>query len=52
MMVVKDDTLKIMKNLRKNDNRICYLNLSRNFGKETAMIAGLDYAKRRLCSYN
>lgn len=41
----KDDTLKIMKELRKNDNRICYLNLSRNFGKETAMIAGLDYSK-------
>ena len=41
----KDDTLKIIKNLRKKDTRICYLNLSRNFGKETAMIAGLDYAK-------
>ncbi len=41
----KDDTLKIIQNLRKNDNRICYLNLSRNFGKETAMIAGLDYSK-------
>ena len=41
----KDDTLKIMQELRKNDNRICYLNLSRNFGKETAMIAGLDYSK-------
>ena len=41
----KDNTLKIMKELRSKDNRICYLNLSRNFGKETAMIAGLDYAK-------
>lgn len=41
----KDDTLKIIQNLRKNDNRICYVNLSRNFGKETAMIAGLDYSK-------
>ena len=41
----QDDTLKIIKDLRKNDKRICYLNLSRNFGKETAMIAGLDYAK-------
>lgn len=41
----KDDTLKIMQELRKNDNRICYLNLSRNYGKETAMIAGLDYSK-------
>lgn len=41
----KDDTLKIIQELRKNDNRVCYLNLSRNFGKETAMIAGLDYSK-------
>lgn len=41
----KDNTLNIMKNLRENDNRVCYLNLSRNYGKETAMIAGLDYTK-------
>ena len=41
----KDNTLKIMKELRRHDKRVCYLNLSRNFGKETAMIAGLDYAK-------
>ncbi len=41
----KDNTLAVMKELRNIDNRICYLNLSRNFGKETAMIAGLDYAK-------
>lgn len=41
----KDDTLKIMKDLHIADSRICYLNLSRNYGKETAMIAGLDYAK-------
>lgn len=40
-----DNTLSIIKSLRQKDNRICYLNLSRNFGKETAMIAGLDYAK-------
>lgn len=42
----KDNTLKIMQDLRVTDNRVCYLNLSRNFGKETAMIAGLDYANR------
>ena len=41
----KDNTLNIIKKLRSKDKRICYLNLSRNFGKETAMIAGLDYAK-------
>ena len=39
----KDSTFKIMQELRKKDKRVCYLNLSRNFGKETAMIAGLDY---------
>lgn len=41
----KDDTFNIMKKLREQDTRVCYLNLSRNYGKETAMIAGLDYAK-------
>lgn len=41
----KDNTLKVIQDLRVTDNRICYLNLSRNYGKETAMIAGLDYAK-------
>ena len=39
----KDKTLEIMQELREKDKRVCYLNLSRNFGKETAMIAGLDY---------
>lgn len=41
----KDDTLDIIKLLRKNDKRINYLNLSRNYGKETAMAAGFDYVK-------
>lgn len=41
----KDNTLNIIKSLREKDNRVCYLNLSRNFGKEIAMIAGLDYSK-------
>ena len=41
----KDKTLEIIKDLRKKDERFCYVNFSRNFGKETAMIAGLDYAK-------
>jgi glycosyltransferase involved in cell wall biosynthesis len=39
----KDRTLEIIKNLRKKDNRICYVDLSRNFGKEKAMLAGFDY---------
>ena len=40
----KDKTLELIKKMREKDNRISYVNFSRNFGKETAMIAGLDYA--------
>jgi len=36
-------TLDILKEMRKSDSRICYVNLSRNYGKEVAMIAGFDY---------
>ena len=41
----KDNTLKEIKDLRAKDERVSYVDFSRNFGKETAMIAGLDYAK-------
>ena len=40
----KDRTKEILKELREKDNRVSYINFSRNFGKETAMMAGLDYA--------
>ena len=40
----KDNTFTLIKELRNKDSRISYVNLSRNFGKEKAMIAGLDYA--------
>lgn len=40
----KDKTLQIIKDYRKKDSRFSYVNLSRNYGKEIAMIAGLDYA--------
>ena len=40
----KDNTLSIIKALRAADNQITYVNLSRNFGKEKAMLAGFDYA--------
>lgn len=40
----KDRTIDIIKQLREKDKRICYVNLSRNFGKENAMLAGFDYA--------
>lgn len=41
----KDQTLPIIKELRAIDQRVSYIDLSRNFGKETAMLAGFDYAK-------
>ncbi|MGL5867690.1 MAG: glycosyltransferase family 2 protein [Clostridium chrysemydis] len=39
----KDSSLDIVKAYRKSDNRVCYLNLSRNYGKEVAMGAAFDY---------
>ena len=40
----KDKTIEIIKEYREKDSRISYVDFARNFGKETAMIAGLDYA--------
>ena len=40
----KDNTINLIKEYREKDNRICYVDFSRNFGKEIAMVAGLDYA--------
>ena len=39
----KDKSLEIIKDQRAIDNRVSYVDFSRNFGKEIAMIAGLDY---------
>lgn len=39
----KDDTLNLLSSMREKDNRVNYLDLSRNFGKENAMLAGFDY---------
>jgi len=41
----QDETINIIKELRDSDKRVSFVELSRNFGKETAMIAGLDHAK-------
>ena len=38
-----DSSLNIIKALRAADDRINFISLSRNFGKETAMLAGFDY---------
>lgn len=40
----RDNTLEVMQALHESDPRYVYLNLSRNFGKENAMLAGIDYA--------
>ncbi|MBP6037976.1 MAG: glycosyltransferase family 2 protein [Candidatus Saccharimonas sp.] len=41
----RDNTLAIIQNRARTDSRVSYVNLSRNFGKETAMLAGFDHAK-------
>jgi len=40
----QDDTLEIMSKQHNNDSRITIIDLSRNFGKEIALTAGLDHA--------
>ncbi|MEG1800464.1 MAG: glycosyltransferase family 2 protein [Oscillospiraceae bacterium] len=37
----KDDTLSVLENIAKGDDRVKYISFSRNFGKESAMYAGL-----------
>ena len=41
----KDNTLKVMKELHKKDKKVRYISFSRNFGKEAAMMAGLEAAE-------
>lgn len=40
-----DGTLEIIKILRAHDPRVAIVDLSRNFGKEVAMTAGLEHAR-------
>lgn len=40
-----DSTLEIIKKHAVNDTRVSYVNLSRNFGKEVAMLAGFDHVR-------
>lgn len=39
----KDNTINIIKALRAADKRVNFVDLTRNFGKENAMLAGFDY---------
>lgn len=40
----RDGTLSILRGLAKEDPDVSYVSFSRNFGKEAAMLAGIDYA--------
>ena len=41
----RDNTLDLIKALHEADSRVSYIDLSRNFGKENAMLAGFDHVK-------
>lgn len=45
----KDDTLKILRQMAADDKRVCYTSFSRNFGKEAAMLAGLERSRGDYC---
>lgn len=40
----KDNTLNLLKDLAKKDSQVKYISFSRNFGKESAIYAGLENA--------
>lgn len=40
----EDRTLDVIRGFHDSDSRVRYVDLSRNFGKENAMLAGFDYA--------
>lgn len=41
----RDKTLNILREMAKKDKRVRYISFSRNFGKEAAMLAGLENAR-------
>ena len=45
----KDGTLAILQTLHERDPRVNYVSLTRNFGKENAMLAGFDYVTGDCC---
>lgn len=45
----QDKTFGMLQQIRQKDERFCYIRLSRNFGKENAMLAGFDYVKGGCC---
>ncbi|MBR4178119.1 MAG: glycosyltransferase [Bacilli bacterium] len=49
-----DKTIELLKNIQKNDeDRVKLLSMSKNFGKDTCILAGLKYTKNELiCIYD
>lgn len=45
----KDDTWEEISRISESDSRVRGINFSRNFGKESALFAGLSYAKGDCC---
>ena len=41
----RDNTYEIIRKQSEHDKCVAYINLSRNFGKETAMLAGFDHVR-------
>ncbi|MBF2027317.1 MAG: glycosyltransferase family 2 protein [Oscillatoriales cyanobacterium C42_A2020_001] len=41
----RDRSLMLMRELREQDTRVCYLSLARNFGHQVAVTAGLNFAR-------
>ena len=45
----RDQSLSVMRQLRRKDPRVAFISLSRNFGKENAMLAGFDHVHGDCC---
>lgn len=41
----RDNSLKLIRKLQEQDDRVCYLSLARNFGHQIAVTAGLNSAR-------
>lgn len=41
----KDQTIQVLRSVARSNPRVSFINLSRNFGKEAALTAGIDNAK-------
>ena len=41
----KDQSLMLLRSFHQQDNRICYINLARNFGHQIAVTAGLNFVR-------